>query len=337
MNDTTNNSLFHYTTGAGLKGILESKCLWATDYRFTNDGSELRYADDVLVQEFIKEMPKLFEPQENNEPPLRKDGFIKIANEVGSLLGFNDLEGACAWFARESFLKYHNKLFLECYDSFYLTSFCIHEDQDIYKDGLLSQWRGYAIDGGYAIEFDLEKLKVLGPSKHFIRSHVYYPTKNSHELISDCIARLKEGMSFVLQFQLDVNLGNDPEAMVSHYKSTPEKSDKIDKNGRDYALCKALIKHPGFYEEHEYRFIILSAAKSDKKPKVECREQDGKIIPYIKLFDGKGDDFLNTIKRIIVGPHPDKELRAAGVRSILNRLGMNDTEVTVSDIPYLGH
>jgi len=35
--------LFHYTTAAGMRGILDSSRLWATNYRFLNDTSEVAY------------------------------------------------------------------------------------------------------------------------------------------------------------------------------------------------------------------------------------------------------------------------------------------------------
>lgn len=37
-------TVFHYTDTAGLLGILESGQLWATDYRFLNDSSEIAYS-----------------------------------------------------------------------------------------------------------------------------------------------------------------------------------------------------------------------------------------------------------------------------------------------------
>ena len=33
--------LYHYTTGAGLKGIVESNSLWATYFRDMNDANEI--------------------------------------------------------------------------------------------------------------------------------------------------------------------------------------------------------------------------------------------------------------------------------------------------------
>ena len=42
-------SLFHYTTAAGLLGILRESVLWATEARFLNDAQEAVYARDLFV------------------------------------------------------------------------------------------------------------------------------------------------------------------------------------------------------------------------------------------------------------------------------------------------
>jgi hypothetical protein len=42
-------TLYHYTTAAGLQGIISSKSLWTTDYRFLNDTSEFRYGWKLMV------------------------------------------------------------------------------------------------------------------------------------------------------------------------------------------------------------------------------------------------------------------------------------------------
>ncbi len=41
--------LYHYTNVKGLMGILDSQCLWATDFRYTNDLSEIRYAKGIMM------------------------------------------------------------------------------------------------------------------------------------------------------------------------------------------------------------------------------------------------------------------------------------------------
>lgn len=60
--------LFHYTNSGGMRGILESSRLWATNYRFLNDASEIAYgmalfesivqarleaSSNVVVSEFL--------------------------------------------------------------------------------------------------------------------------------------------------------------------------------------------------------------------------------------------------------------------------------------------
>ena len=42
------------------------------------------------------------------------------------------------------------------FDAFNSENF--QNDDETYKHGLLSQWRGYGNDGGYAIEFNKKKL-----------------------------------------------------------------------------------------------------------------------------------------------------------------------------------
>jgi hypothetical protein len=42
--------LYHYTSAAGLLGILERRCLFASDVWFLNDASEVRYAQKRMVE-----------------------------------------------------------------------------------------------------------------------------------------------------------------------------------------------------------------------------------------------------------------------------------------------
>jgi hypothetical protein len=44
-------TLYHYTDARGLIGIIESRVLWATDFRYLNDGKELLYPYEPLLHE----------------------------------------------------------------------------------------------------------------------------------------------------------------------------------------------------------------------------------------------------------------------------------------------
>jgi hypothetical protein len=73
-----------------------------------------------------------------------------------------------------------------------------------------------------------------------------------------------------------------------------------------------------------------------RKP-IRFRQQRGLLIPYIELFGPERSvpDGELPIRRILVGPHPDRAKRAAAVRALVRELGMK-IPVEVSAIPYLG-
>src|SRR5688572_29517460 len=51
--------LFHYTSPAGLKGILVSRRLWFTECRSLNDTSELTYAEQLIRATLMSEIPNV--------------------------------------------------------------------------------------------------------------------------------------------------------------------------------------------------------------------------------------------------------------------------------------
>ena len=112
-------------------------------------------------------------------------------------------------------------------------------------------------------------------------------------------------------------------------------------------------KHPGFSEEKEVRIVVVpihdeihkeavehakskGSALMPRKP-IKFRERDGVLIPYVELFGRviNGATGKLPILRILVGPHADREKRAAAVRSMVKQYGMS-VPVEVSGIPYLG-
>jgi hypothetical protein len=71
-------SVFHYTDTAGLLGILASRCLLATDYRYLNDATEGSLIKDLIVPILESEITELI-------PKLVAKGLIK---------GFYEFHGA---------------------------------------------------------------------------------------------------------------------------------------------------------------------------------------------------------------------------------------------------
>lgn len=106
--------LYHYTNASGIKGIAQSRQLWASNAAFLNDSSEIVYIKTVL-EAVAKELESEFEHELSRR-------FLRLMPS-----------------AFESFV-------LGSYDV-YLACFCEQDD-------LLSQWRGYpSAGGGYAVGF----------------------------------------------------------------------------------------------------------------------------------------------------------------------------------------
>ncbi|MBZ9634625.1 DUF2971 domain-containing protein [Clostridium sp. FP1] len=63
LGKTTRKKLYHYTTSAGAKGILESNTLFATQSNYLDDVTEIRYISTVLkgVVMYLKQNEKLYD------------------------------------------------------------------------------------------------------------------------------------------------------------------------------------------------------------------------------------------------------------------------------------
>lgn len=69
--------LYHYTSIDGLKGILDSRCLWASQIHFLNDTKEFNYSFDILMELISGLKANLQRKRGIPVPPLRmKNGWI---------------------------------------------------------------------------------------------------------------------------------------------------------------------------------------------------------------------------------------------------------------------
>jgi len=151
----THPYLYHYTSEAGFRGIMESNSLWATYFEDLNDSKEIHELRVPLVQELTAWfMPLVLEFRQSG---LRESQIVSKAG--GNIRAAQDL-------ARRWVNSLYNTTFeadatkrqsLCC-----ITSFCSHANDQPYEreNGLLSQWRGYGGQGGYCLVFDTAKLQT---------------------------------------------------------------------------------------------------------------------------------------------------------------------------------
>jgi hypothetical protein len=124
---------YHYTTGAGLLGILTERRIRLTDVRFLNDRNELAGREllaRVLEQTSPWSILSALKTHPDMDPKLAVS-IESIARAIGEYGRHGGLE---------------HRAFVAC--------FCANGD-------LLSQWRGYAAQGtGYSIGFDWDKINL---------------------------------------------------------------------------------------------------------------------------------------------------------------------------------
>jgi hypothetical protein len=129
--------LYHYTSPAGLKGILETSSLWATDADFLNDAQELQFGRPQLCDALLTQAESLYPGDRTPDGSAEWSRAAVMRSAVDHLRRVDAISRAQA-------------------EQAYVACFCDHDD-------LLSQWRDYGISGGYAIGFRSESPLNITP------------------------------------------------------------------------------------------------------------------------------------------------------------------------------
>lgn len=313
------DELMHYTTGAGLLGILESGVVRATHASFLNDSFELTHFFDSRLPDLAsaparRAIERMAE-DESERSRIERFGGIDAVVE--------DAVKAVVSSLRSTTLRLNRP---------HIFSLSTPIDEHTRQNGLLSQWRGYGMDGGYAIVLDAQRFEEL--------------------LVAE-----EAAFDYTLLSWGDVyyyGMGSDQPAMeeVATAEATIDAGvEKFVRGDRDSAgdmyfpisLLSPLYKHRGFAEEREVRVIAIPAESKDgdagNAPDKTMKElkflsRNGLLVPYIELFSRR-EKLELPIKRVIVGPHRERAIRKDSVEMLLQKFGY-EVEVVLSDTSYVG-
>ena len=321
--------LFHYTGAEGLKGIIGSQTLWATHYSYMNDRQEITEFKPRLLDYLKPQIDAYIESMIATNPANRNlidrnGGKDKILAEITP----NLISGIFRAFLGEGQVPPFSEP--------YITSFSTTTDSNVAKHGLLSQWRSYGQDGGYAISFDTLGMDALLRAEaaewghDLIGGDVVYSNATDDELIGefgDQLAVIRDGVLGILQGKTGgIAIENVYPALL---------------------MCACRYKHWGFHEEREVRVISALPASKDVLDQMNARglklkprnyrTKSGTPVPYIELFREITNPPTRClpIKRIIVGPHSSGANRRQAVELLLDQHKIR-VEVTESAIPYIG-
>ncbi|UUZ63589.1 DUF2971 domain-containing protein [Polaromonas sp. P1-6] len=317
------DELFHYTGASGLTGIITTGTLWVTHAALLNDQEEYHIFFDkrlpALLRRAIDVAYASVKDRSDVKRTMKKAGGVQTYKERT----LSELIPMLADRTRGM-------------NEPYVLSFCASTSERISAHGLLSQWRGYGKDGGYAIAFDTAGLEALWRLE----------------------AKTVKGMPI---FMGDVEYFEDPAGDVGKHPETSEQTEAVVQafakfflsgNSEDLELVfdpihqlACLTKHCSFSEENEVRLVFsqpsrelfnLAPTEHALKP-VRHFIRDGVPVPYMAVLESLagGPAGRLPIKRIIVGPHPDREARKTAVQTLLSE-HRYQCPVHVTDIPYRG-
>lgn len=277
--------LYHYTTSQGLIGIFNSGALWATDAGFLNDAQELQFGRRELCEALLDRAEELFQRINSPGP---QSGYRE-----GPGVGGEDYTRAVMIRSAVDYLSFKYDLADRGpVERLYLTCFCETGD-------LLSQWRGYGGDGGFA----------LGLASDVLRD-------TEAELIQ---VQYGEAAKAPVIDRILAEIASEP-------RGHPNATGWL--QGETIALpALASIKHDVFQEEREWRLVALGRRGADGA----YRPGTYGVIPYIELEIDLGA----AVREIVVGPGTHATLRALGARRLLDDNGLNAV-VRPSEAPFQG-
>ena len=235
-------TLFHYTTVPGFNGILGHSCLWATDTRYLNDLEEYRHG----VALFQEELKKVAEKREDH------DFLVNYPECIDDLLNVETrLDGK------------HT----------YCVSFTENGD-------LLSQWRGYAGNGGLSIGFDPGSLTSSAKNQGFRFMKCLYDEKKKKAFVREVVD----------DFLWHCGEWHNNKAL-DHF--TSEHFGVYLR--RMICFLAPVLKHEAFFEEEEWRAVHSYGHLPNEM--LSSRESNEIDIPYtvFSLQDV-------SVQKIYIGP-----------------------------------
>lgn len=259
------SGLWHYTSGEALVSILDSKTLRASNIKHMNDAAEWKYARSQLGSMLLEK------------------------KRVGTGEPVGDLSDQVSRFVYDAL----DSTTME--REVFVLSLSAKEDD-------LSQWRGYASGGGYAIRIDWGKIVSLYPEGITLARVLYG----------------EEGLESVQSFA-DLSrwvMGNE----ILHASGSLTESRRDFLSGailEEWLSQASRVKHPAFKDEDEWRIVVRADESSSWRRGAVAR--NGYIRSYIEMPWKSPSDC--PISEIMCGPRADRELGIDSVRQMIEGLG----------------
>jgi hypothetical protein len=189
---------------------------------------------------------------------------------------------------------------------------------------LLSQWRGYSKLGkGVSLGFNPGYILKCAREQSFQIGKCIYNSADQRRLIKQVVDSV-EVLAQAHHEKKDSPEKNDPQ---SYY-------DVFEKIETDLLRIAAILKHPSFQEEEEWR-IVSSALTDYVTSPVLFREGTSMLVPYVEFKLLHAKDKPVALEHIFLGPTPNINISMNSLTMFLAKNGANPEKgITYCEIPY---
>ena len=280
FSQTPEATLYHYTSLAGLIGIVGNGELRASDIRYMNDSAELRHTLNLLNSHITERIVA-----GADDPGL--------LNQLLEWLSHRIIKGPMLFGA--SFRANGN---------------------------LLSQWRGYSIHGkGVSLGFNPEHISSCAEQQSFQVAKCLYDSIKQKALIERIVDAIEA-------------LALDDAQYIDAYAEEYQWHGVFEQIEGDLLRIAAILKHPSFEEEQEWRIVSPIIASSENKP-IYFREGASMLVPYYAFDLMASPSAKLELDHVFLGPTSNIDLSMQSISLYLQKYNAKpDQGVSYCQIPY---
>jgi hypothetical protein len=185
-----------------------------------------------------------------------------------------------------------------------------------------SQWVDYAARGyGYAIGFERDSLVSLVPTP--IPFPVFYDSEMQKDLVRHVLMQLTERITARLRPESDQTVPVEERLQIAADLA------------RAFTIYTHILipglKHSGFSEELEFRWVLPVGVSKAVPPPICFRERKGMVVPYVEVRPPDGEHL--PIREVVLGPMLDLKRAEHSVGKLLDSKGHRDVHIRQSEIP----
>lgn len=177
------------------------------------------------------------------------------------------------------------------------------------QGNLLSQWRGYSSPGkGVSLGFSPEYILRCAEQQRFMVGRCIYEPTRQRQLIRQVVDAVE-----TLAGRLDVGEITAAERTVRYSETFVEME-------TDLLRIAAILKHPSFHEEKEWRIVSPVIVNNAEAP-ILFREGHAMLVPYIEFNISQGYSPL-AIEHLFLGPTTNSNISMHSLKMFLEKNGI---------------